>query len=65
MKTSQKQSCINNLAVPTLVIPNTFLSVVLTVLEVFEKMFKYNKTSRRTCRKLVKAAVKRRKCLRT
>lgn len=31
---------INNLAVPTLVIPTTFLSIVLTVLKVFKKMFK-------------------------
>lgn len=31
---------INNLSVRTLVIPNAFPSIVLTVLEAFEKMFK-------------------------
>jgi len=35
-----EQNCINNLAVPTLVVVNTFLSIVLTVVELFAKIFK-------------------------
>lgn len=35
MKSSQNQNHINNLAVHTLFMPNAFLTVVLTVLELF------------------------------